>query len=174
MKEFVQFLRHSTLPTGWLRWTRQLLPPLCWKCGVVLGGKTYLDLDSTFLCSNCLLEFPWTDPLFHCRQYGNHTDEPDRVACQECLEDDWDLAESQSRFAYNEIIRHWILQLKFFGQELLSPILGRLLALSFQNSTWLEKYDSIVPIPLHSSRLCIRGFNHSLLLAYHLRKNLRK
>ena len=90
------------------------------------------------------------------------------------MEDEWDLAESRSGFAYNDIIQHWILEVKFFGQEHLSPLLGRLLALSFQNSTWLDKYDSIVPIPLHSSRLRKRGFNQSLLLAYHLRKNLRK
>ena len=90
------------------------------------------------------------------------------------MEDDWDLAESQSGFVYNDIIRHWILQLKFFRQEHLSPLLGRLLALSFQNSRWLEKYDSIVPIPLNSSRLRKRDFNQPLLLAYHLRKNLRK
>ena len=90
------------------------------------------------------------------------------------MEDEWDLAESRSGFAYNDIIQHWILEVKFFGQEYLSPLLGRLLALSFQNSTWLEKYDSIVPIPPHSSRLRKRGFNQSLLLAYHLRKNLRK
>ena len=174
MKEFVQSLRHPAPPPGWLRWTRQLLPPLCWKCGIVLGGKTYLDPASPFLCSNCLLELPWTDPTFHCRQCGSHTAEPERVACQECMENEWDLAESRSGFAYNEIIRHWILQFKFFGQEHLSPLLGRLLALSFQNSNWLEKYDTIVPIPLHPSRLRKRGFNQSLLLAHHLRKNLGK
>ncbi|MBT5487261.1 MAG: ComF family protein, partial [Deltaproteobacteria bacterium] len=46
----------------------------------------------------------------------------------------------------------------------MSPLLGRLLALSFQNSNWLEKYDILIPIPLHSSRLRKRGFNQSLLL----------
>jgi len=78
MKEFVQSLRHPAPPPGWLRWTRQLLPPLCWKCNKVLGGKTYLDPASPFLCSKCLLELPWTDPVFHCRQCGNHTAEPER------------------------------------------------------------------------------------------------
>ena len=174
MKEFVQSLRHPSPPPGLLRWTRQLLPTLCWKCGIVLGGKTYLDPASPFICSNCLLELPWTDPLFHYRQCGSHTAELDRVACQECMEDDWDLAEYQSGFTYNDIIQHWILKLKFFGQEYLSTLLGRLLAPSFQNRTWLGKYDSIVPIPIHSSRPRKRDFNQSLLLAYHLRKNLRK
>jgi ComF family protein len=151
---------------------RQLLPPLCWKCSKVLGGKTYHEPASPFLCKNCLIELPWTDPVYHCLQCGNRTAEPNRLRCEECLDDIWDLDESRSGFAYNETIRHWILQLKFFGQEHLSPLLGRLLALSFQNSTWLERYDSLIPIPLHSTRLRKRGFNQSLLLAHHFQKNM--
>ena len=50
-------------------------------------------------------------------------------------------------------------------------MLGRLLVLNFQNNNWLEKYDSLVPIPLHSARLRKRG-NQSILLAHHFRKNL--
>ena len=173
MNEFVQSLRHPSPPPAWKWWIRQLLPPLCWKCGIVLGGKTYLEPASPFLCTNCLIDLPWTDPVFHCQQCGSRTAEPERLRCKECLEDVWDLAESRSGFAYNETVRDWILQLKFFGQEHLSPLLGRLLALSFQNSNWLEKYDTIVPIPLHSSRLRKRGFNQSLLLAHHLQKNLK-
>ncbi len=90
------------------------------------------------------------------------------------IEDIWELDETRSVFAYDDIVRHWILQLKFYGKENLSPLLGRLLTLSFQNSNWLEKYDFLIPIPLHSSRLRKRGFNQSLLLAYYFKKNLGK
>jgi len=63
---------------------------------------------------------------------------------------------------------------EIFGKEHLSTLLGRLLTLSFQNSNWLEKYDILIPIPLHCSRLRKRGFNQSLLLAYYFKKNLGK
>lgn len=46
--------------------------------------------------------------------------------------------------------------------------------MSFQNSNSLEKYDILIPIPLHSSRLRKKGFNQSLLLAYYFKKNLGK
>tara|TARA_B100001013_G_scaffold299604_1_gene200771 strand:+ start:119 stop:673 length:555 start_codon:yes stop_codon:yes gene_type:complete len=88
------------------------------------------------------------------------------------MEDVWDLYESRSGFEYIGIIRDWILRLKFYRQEFLAPMLGRLLALNFQNNNWLEKYDSIVPIPLHYTRLRKRGFNQSILLAHYFRKNL--
>ena len=65
-------------------------------------------------------------------------------------------------------------QLESYGKEHLSPLLGRVLALSFQISNWLEKYDILIPIPLHSSRLRKRCFNQSLLLAYYFKNNLGK
>ena len=52
----------------------------------------------------------------------------------EALDNIWELDEFRSVFNYDEIFRHWILQLKFYVKEHLSPLLGRLLALSFQNS----------------------------------------
>ena len=170
--EFVKSLRHPPPPSCWLRWLRQLLTPHCWQYGEVLGGKTYLDPASPFLCTSCLIDFPWNDPVYHCQQCGNRSAEPNCLRCHECLEDVQNIDESRSGFVYNEIVRDWILQLKFFVQYHLSSLLGRLLALSFQNRTWLVKFDSLVPIPLHSSRLSKRGFSQSLLLAHHLRKNL--
>ena len=50
----------------------------------------------------------------------------------------------------DDIVRQWILRLKFYGKEHLSTLLGRLLALRCQNSNWLEKYDILIPIPFHS------------------------
>ena len=85
-----------------------------------------------------------------------------------------ELYETRSVFAYDDIVQDWILQLKFYGKEHLSPLLGRLLTLSFHNSNWLENYDILNPIPLHSSRLRKRGFNQSLLFAYYFKKNLVK
>ena len=87
MEEFVESLRQPSPLPRWLRWLRQLLPPLCWQCKKLLGGRTFLDPASPFLCTSCLLELPWTDQAYHCRQCGNHTAEPNRLRCQECIED---------------------------------------------------------------------------------------
>ncbi len=46
--------------------------------------------------------------------------------------------------------------------------------MSFQNSYRLEKYDILIPIPLHYSSLRKRDLNQSLLLAYYFKKNLGK
>ena len=161
MEEFVKSLRHPSPLPRWLRWLKQLLPPLCWQCKKVLGGITFLDPASPFLCISCLLELPWTDQAYHCRQCGNHTAEPNRLRCQECIEDIWELDESRSVFAYDDIVLHWIMQLKFYGNEHLSPLLGRLLAMSFQNINWLE--NMIFSFQFLSTPLvCVQGASISL------------
>ena len=139
------------------------------KC---LAGKNYLDPASPFLCTSCLIDLPWYDPVYQCQKCGNHSAEPNCLRCHECLVDVHNIDESRSGFVCNEIVRDWTLQLKFFVQYHLYSLLGRLLTLNFQNRTWLVKFDSLVPIHLHSSRLSKSGFSHFLLLAYHLRKNL--
>ena len=126
---------------------------------MVLGGGTFIDLASPLLCTSYLLELPWIDQAYHCRKCRNHTAEPNRHRCQECIADIWGLDESRSFFAYSDIVRHWILQLIFYGKEYSSPLLERFLALNFQNSNRLEKYDILIPIPLHSSLLRNMGFN---------------
>ena len=93
------------------------------KC---LSGKTYLDPASQFLCISCLIDLPWYDPVYHCQKCGNRFAEPNYLRCHECLEDVQNIDESRSGFVYNEIVRDWILQLKFFVQYHLSSLLGRL------------------------------------------------
>ena len=76
MDEFVKSLRHPPPPSWWLRWLRQLLTPHCWQYGEVLGGKTYLDPPSPFLCTGCLIDLPWNDPVYHSQKCGNRSAEP--------------------------------------------------------------------------------------------------
>ena len=86
------------------------------------------------------------------------------------MEDVWDFDETWSCFAYNDIIQHWILKLKFYGKEHLSQLLGRLLALNFQNNNWLVKYFSLIQIPIYSSPLR----NGCSIRPYYLQINLEK
>ena len=47
-------------------------------------------------------------------------------------------------------------------------------SVEFSKQQLAGKYDILVPIPLHSSRLRKKGFNQFLLLAYYFKKNLGK
>ena len=140
MKEFVKSLSHPSPLPRCFQWFRQLLPPLCWQCKKVLGGRTFLEPSSPFLCSNCLLELPWTDQDYHCRQCGKHTAEPNHLRCQECIEDIWELDETWSVLAYDDIVRHWILQLKFYGKKHLSTLLGTSISVEFSKQQLAGKF----------------------------------
>ena len=92
--------------------------------------------------------------------------------CHECLENVQNIDESWSGSTNNEIVRDWILQLQLLVQYHSSLLLGRILAISFENRTWLVKFDSLIPIPPHSSLQIKLVFSQYLHLAHHLRKNM--
>ena len=100
MEKFVESLRHPSPLPRWLRWLRSIAH--FHSAGNVKKfwvEELFLDPAFPFLCTSCLLEFAWTDQAYHCRKCGKHTAEPNRLRCQECIEDIWELDESQSVFA---------------------------------------------------------------------------
>lgn len=77
--------------------------------------------------------------------------------------------------AYSGLLRDLTHRLKFAGALHIAPALGRLLATHPELATSanaVDKYDCIIPIPLHSSRLIERGFNQSTEIARELSKIL--
>ena len=148
-----------------------LVPPVCWNCRQHISSNSEPQPLFPFLCRSCFKALPWMDRDHSCLRCGNLTAGTQRLGCPSCLNLSWSLDQTWSVFEYAEIIRDWILQLKFGKKEHLAPMLGRLIA-SNLNVSWLEQYDAIVPIPLHKTRLRERGFNQSLLLTHYIVNNL--
>jgi len=61
-------------------------------------------------------------------------------------------------------IRKLIHNLKYKGIKEIGPELGRIYGYSLMKSEFLSGIDIIVPVPLHESKIRIRGFNQSELL----------
>jgi len=74
---------------------------------------------------------------------------------------------------YNGLLKTAIGQLKYRQLPLLDGPLGQLLAATI-NDNWPEaRFELIIPVPLHPTRLRERSFNQSLLLARELGRRLR-
>ena len=65
---------------------------------------------------------------------------------------------------FDGILREAIHKLKYEGQTYLAQDLGLLLAEHLENSP-SQKFDAVVPVPIHRKRERQRGFNQSQLLA---------
>ncbi len=67
--------------------------------------------------------------------------------------------------AYDGSLRTAIHRFKYDNRSLLAEPLGALLAESGRQILQRERYDIIMPVPLHERRVRQRGFNQSLFLA---------
>ncbi len=70
-----------------------------------------------------------------------------------------------SAFAYDGIARQLIHMLKYRHNATLAPLLGLFLCATLLDAPIRRDWDAVVPVPLHPSRLRVRGYNQAQLLA---------
>jgi ComF family protein len=68
-------------------------------------------------------------------------------------------------FNKGERVQHLVHRLKYRGEKEVGSLSGRILGADLLNSERFQTVDSIVPVPLHASKLRIRGFNQSDFIA---------
>lgn len=143
-------LRQLLRPTGYT-----LFPGLCLCCGLPSGR----DLD---LCPGCEAALPPID--HHCRICALPL--PVDGICGECLASPPAFNSILACHLYQPPLAQLILALKNHRNLAAGNMLGRLLAERVRTAIPPEEFpDLIVPVPLHWSRLLLRGFNQSLELA---------
>ncbi len=142
-----------------------LLPTSCSFCRSPVG-----DSGIPFFCSACWSDFSlMTGPVCPC--CGRPFDSPETLLhspdhlCLACrrLPPRFDQAVSIGYF--EGALREAIHQFKYRPCRSLGAPLGLWMAGHIRT---VNQIDLLIPIPLHNTRLRKRGFNQSLLLAYHV------
>ena len=129
----------------------------------VCGGDNVDDFNS--FCAECLQKLPFVIPP-RCPQCGGNMDSA-LQCCGKCLrlgmKKPW--SKAFALFEYSGDIREVILRFKNGSPELARP-LGELCK-AFLDREILQNPEDfvVVPVPLHWSRLAVRGYNQSELFA---------
>lgn len=127
-----------------------LFPPRCAAC----------RKSGSVLCSACLRQcVPITSPI--CLRCGIPLPSPGW--CRSCKFYPPGLSGLRAAYVYDGVIRSCIRALKYEGNRRVAAPLGALLARAYRDFDMPA--DMIVPVPLHSERERLRGFNHAQLLA---------
>jgi ComF family protein len=154
-------------------WFKPLLlrafPPSCALCDQPAEGT--LDL-----CAACRRSLPWLGQACYLCAHpiedpGGYADPDPRehLICGRCIRKPPRFDRSYCAFVYHEPVSWLVQRLKYNGQLAGIRILSELLRESLQAQVhdWPEL---IVPVPLHSRRLRVRGFNQALEIARPLAK----
>ncbi len=144
-----------------------VFPRKCYGCRVVIRNS-----DPLF-CTDCARTFRRVEPPlctscgipFKARAGADHV-------CPDCSEKPplFDLA--RSAMVYEGAVRKAIHRFKYSGHVYLHKGLGDLLADFAESIYEREPWDTVVPVPLHPSKLRARGVNQALMLARRVSKRI--
>jgi ComF family protein len=141
-----------------------LFPPTCILCGAPSNRK--IDL-----CIACANDLPFLKN--YCIRCAQPLSE-DQTLCGACLNNQLTFIRTFALFHYQTPIDQLILGLKFNNRLVNARILGGLLANylcdQYQSK---DEPEAIIPVPLHSARLCERGYNQALEIARPIAKKLK-
>lgn len=155
----------------WLRMgTRFLLPAQCGACGAPLS-----DDPVPLFCTACWASItpiprpacPRCDRPFVSPAATSHS--PGHC-CANCTEHPPAYIEARTLYPYVPPLQDAICLLKYRGKVALVPALVRLMV---NHLPPRDRFDVVVPVPLHPDRLRAREFNQSLLLADRIARHLR-
>lgn len=134
-----------------------LLPPRCPGCGVLVTGDSGL-------CAECWRQLTFITAPF-CAACGLpfEVDVESTALCGSCLRDTPAFDRARSALIYDDGSRHLLLSFKHADRTDAAPTLVRTLASA--GTELLSDADVIMPVPLHWTRLFMRRYNQSALLA---------
>jgi ComF family protein len=134
-----------------------LFPELCYACGESLVAHEDL------ICTDCLYNLPYTN--FH--------QQPDNIVARQF----WgkiklNAAYSLFYFTKGGKVQQLIHHLKYNNAPLVGNKLGNIAGRQLTQSSYLDGFDAVIPVPLHKSRLRKRGYNQSACFAEGLAETL--
>ena len=142
------------------------LPVFCKLC-----GERLLTEENGFFCPTC-----WDLSPRIARPFCNRCGRPHEsmvgfgaltnFPCADCREQpNPHVNRVYGSAVYEGAVKEAVKLLKFHEKRRLAPLMAELMAEIVQAEMEPERYDFLVPVPLHKVRLRERGFNQSLLLA---------
>lgn len=77
------------------------------------------------------------------------------------------------KFVKGGKVQRMMHELKYKGNQEVGELLGRMYGSELKENGFSDKFDLILPVPLHANRLIIRGYNQSDSLAKGLSESLK-
>ena len=124
-----------------------IYPNLCGFCDTI---------NKNYLCKKCELKL---------EKYRN----TNIVDCTKMRDKNFD--EQINLFHYEGIVREKLIQYKFNERAYLYKTFSKIILNDKKICGFFEKYDIIIPVPIHKKRNLQRGYNQTELIAREIAKN---
>ena len=137
-----------------------VFPPKCIQCGVLL--QTAGDLA---LCPACLSRITFIrSPLCSCCGAPFDSRIGDDHLCGSCIASEPPFVAARSAGVYDEVLLEVVHRFKYNRHWPSGKVLERLMIRHIWQDVDPNRYDLVLPVPLHPRKLRQRGFNQSVIL----------
>ncbi|MDF2616214.1 MAG: phosphoribosyltransferase [Sedimentibacter sp.] len=128
------------------------------------------EINDRYICQDCKRTMKKIVPPI-CIKCSKPIDmnAPDEL-CSDCRKNDHSFEMSRSVYAYEGSVKKGIYMFKYYNKPYFYRFFGKCLVDCMKNNEY-NKFDMVVPVPLHRSKLRIRGYNQSSLLAKYISRN---
>lgn len=137
------------------------LPPRCAGCGVIVS-----DVHS--FCPDCWRKIEFLGDS-GCSSCGLPLQATEQTICAVCLATKPRIERKRAAVAYDELSRGLAIRLKY-GRKV---AIARTMAHYMAPLVRAAENSILIPVPLHRTRLWMRGFNQSALVAHELSRRLK-
>ncbi len=131
---------------------------------ICAGCQQPLPLNETQICVDCRFELPFTN---------SHIYEDDKLNKRFMGKVKLEYSLAYLKFVKGGKVQRMMHELKYKGNIEVGEILGRMYGSDLKENGFSDKFDLILPVPLHTNRLIIRGYNQSDSLAKGLSESLQ-
>ncbi len=131
---------------------------------ICAGCQQPLQLNEVQICTDCRFELPLTN---------SHLQEDEKLNKRFMGKVKLEHSLAYLKFVKGGKVQRIMHELKYKGNIEVGEILGRMYGSELKENGFSDKFDVILPVPLHSNRLIIRGYNQSDSLAKGLSESLQ-
>ncbi|NLK21800.1 MAG: ComF family protein [Epulopiscium sp.] len=142
-----------------------IYPPRCIFCKDIIPIQ-----KEKGICEECKKNLSFVEGKT-CQRCGKPI-EKKRDTCLDCIKYPPEYEKGWAVFVYEGLIRDMMYRFKYGGYKEYARYLGHLMADKIRNEAPNEKFDLIIPIPIHPNRKKSRGYNQGEELAKTISKEL--
>lgn len=132
--------------------------PVCINCGNGVKGS-----EVNQLCRDCLQSIELVKK--YCSSCGRAWENKDTPICGRCRQENFYFEKARGAALYKGIMKDMIINFKYNEEKDYAAVLGQFLFYFLKKYYNDKKFDYLIPVPLHKTRLQKRTFNQALLLA---------
>lgn len=130
---------------------------------ICAGCQQPLQLNEELLCTDCRFDLPKTN---------SHIDVDKKLVNKFAGKVNLEHSLAYLKFVKGGKVQKIMHEIKYKNNQELGEMLGRMYGAELRKNGFFDKFDLILPVPLHKNRLIIRGYNQSDCLAKGLAESL--